>query len=150
MWHSLIIAVLCYVGLVTVSFSQERDFGLGAILGEPTGISAKRWVSQREAIDAGVAWSLRHEGYLHVHADYLWHFGNLLRTRQEVLPYVGAGGIILGRKHSTGAGIRLAGGITWQPVDTRIDVFMEVAPVFYLLPATEWGVSGGIGSRFYF
>jgi len=35
--------------------SQNSGVGLGVIVGEPTGISAKVWISNNSAFDAGVA-----------------------------------------------------------------------------------------------
>jgi len=40
------------------SVAQERGFGLGVIIGEPTGISAKLWTSPVNAFDFGLGWSI--------------------------------------------------------------------------------------------
>ena len=42
--------------LTSRAFSQSSGFGIGVIIGEPTGISLKHWMSQTTALDAGVAW----------------------------------------------------------------------------------------------
>ncbi len=60
--------------LASSAMAQDRGFGLGVILGEPTGLSGKYWTSSTNAIDGGLAWSFRHAGFFHVHADYLWHY----------------------------------------------------------------------------
>jgi hypothetical protein len=39
--------------------AQDSGFGLGIIIGEPTGISAKQWTGSRTAIDGAVAWSFQ-------------------------------------------------------------------------------------------
>jgi hypothetical protein len=36
---------------------EKNDFGLGIILGCPTGLSAKLWLSKSSAFDAATAWS---------------------------------------------------------------------------------------------
>ncbi|MCK4431244.1 MAG: hypothetical protein KAW19_08060, partial [Candidatus Aminicenantes bacterium] len=46
--------------------AQESGFGLGIILGEPTGISFKNWIGSRTAIDGGVAWSFGNNDSLHL------------------------------------------------------------------------------------
>src|SRR5262245_41316938 len=47
--------------------------GLGIIVGEPTGVSAKIWVGGNTALDAAAAWSFADEGALHLHGDFLAH-----------------------------------------------------------------------------
>ena len=42
---------------------------LGVILGEPTGLSAKYWMSQETALDFGAAWSFKGDGQFHLHVD---------------------------------------------------------------------------------
>jgi hypothetical protein len=130
--------------------AQGRGFGLGIIMGEPTGLSAKGWVSSRGAIDAGLAWSFRGQGFLHAHMDYLWHFQDVINTRHQLMPYVGLGGRIWGNNGRAIAGLRVAGGLSWLPADTPLDVFVEIAPVVDLTPETEASVNGGVGIRFYF
>src|SRR5690625_1978245 len=46
---------------------------LGFIVGEPTGISAKFWTSDRAAFDLGFAWSFSVQGSMHIHSHYLSH-----------------------------------------------------------------------------
>ncbi|KPK98018.1 MAG: hypothetical protein AMJ90_10080, partial [candidate division Zixibacteria bacterium SM23_73_2] len=54
-------------------FAQEDGFGLGVIVGEPTGICGKLWTSGRTAVDGAVAWSFEGESSVHLHADFLYH-----------------------------------------------------------------------------
>jgi hypothetical protein len=130
--------------------AQERGLGLGIIVGEPTGLSIKGWTSSRTAIDAGIAWSFRREGYMHAHVDYLWHFEDIINTRQQVIPYLGVGGRVLGREHSSRVGIRIAGGLAWLPQGAPLDVILEMAPIIDLAPETELSANVGIGVRFFF
>lgn len=37
--------------------AQDHGFGMGIILGEPTGLSAKAWTSNDNAFDFALAWS---------------------------------------------------------------------------------------------
>jgi len=136
--------------VVVTGAAQDRGFGLGVILGEPTGVSAKGWISSRTAFDAGLAWSFRRSGYLHVHADYLWHFADVVSTNQQVLPYIGIGGRIGARDNSAIVGVRVPFGISWIPTNAPIDVFLEIAPIVDLTPETDINANGGIGVRFYF
>lgn len=138
------------VMLSSMAVAQDRGFGLGIILGEPTGISGKYWTSSRNAIDGGLAWSFRNHGYFHAHADYLWHFSDLSQTRERFVPYIGIGGRIGAESESARLGVRIVGGIAFLPRNTPLDIFLEIAPILDLAPATEMRLNGGIGIRFFF
>jgi len=137
-------------GLHAISAAQDRGFGLGIILGEPTGISGKYWTSPRNAIDGGVAWSFRHRGFFHLHGDYLWHFMDAIKSTERFIPYVGVGGRLGAGRDDAVFGVRVSGGITFLPKGAPIDVFLEIAPILDLAPATELSANGGIGVRFFF
>lgn len=134
---------------VSAASGQERGFGLGIMLGEPSGINAKLWVSSQNAVDAGLAWSFRNDGYIHIHADYLWHFPHLISSTERLVLYAGIGGR-LGGGHDAIIGARIPIGIEWWPKDTPLDIFLELAPILDLVPATELSMNGGIGIRFFF
>jgi hypothetical protein len=137
-------------GLPVPSPAQDRGAGLGVIIGEPTGVSAKFWTSSHNAIDAAVAYSFRRRGYFHLHADYLWHFPNVIKSTERFPLYAGVGGRLGVGRGSSIFGIRIAGGIAYWVRDAPIEVFFELAPIVDLAPET--GVSGnaGIGARFFF
>jgi hypothetical protein len=130
--------------------AQQKGFGLGVIIGEPTGLSAKNWVSSRNAVDAGLAWSFRHSGFFHVHADYLWHTPRDSEVPGTLAFSVGAGGRLGVKPGSVLVGVRVPLGIVYWPRDTPLDFFLEVAPVLDLAPTTELSANGGIGARFFF
>ncbi len=129
--------------------AQDKGFGLGAIFGEPTGVSLKSWVSPDNAIDAGVAWSFKGDGYLHIHGDYLWHFRQAIHSDERFVPYAGVGGRI-GFSSSVVFGVRGVGGLAWWPRGVPLDVFAELAPVLDLAPSTGFSLMGGIGVRYFF
>ncbi len=145
--------LMLFAWLLLVSgycLAQNRGFGLGVILGEPTGVSAKAWLSARNAFDLGLAWSVRHDGFFHLHGDYLWHFPDAIRSTERFVPYLGLGGRFGARSHNALLGIRFVGGLAWWPRNAPIDVFAEIAPIMDLAPETELSANGGIGIRYYF
>ena len=145
----LVLAVFAFVVHVAAR-AQDRGFGLGVILGEPTGISGKYWVSTRNAIDGGMAWSFRNEGFFHLHADYLWHFPLQTHSAERFNFYTGVGGRFGAQAHDALLGVRFVGGFALWPRNTPIDIFVEFAPILDLVPATEMSANGGIGARFFF
>jgi len=122
--------------------AQEEGFGLGVILGEPTGICCKLWLSSRTAFAGAAAWSFNKGGNLHLHADYLLHsLGSKLGF------YYGVGGrakLDEDRK----VGLRLPLGIVYI-TESPIDVFLEVAPLLDLAPSTDFRVNAAIGFRYF-
>ncbi len=143
-WVSLLLAA----GLPAAA--QDRGFGLGLILGEPTGVSLKSWTGRRTAIDAAAAWSFDRDGSLHLHMDYLIHDFDLIRTRTGRLPvYYGIGGR-LRLEDKTRIGVRIPVGMCYIFDDAPFDIFLELGPVFDVVPRTELTVSGFIGFRYYF
>jgi hypothetical protein len=136
--------------IASACLAQDRGFGLGVILGEPTGLSGKYWTSSNNAIDAGMAWSFRKAGFFHVHADYLWHFPLQTETSERFTFYTGVGGRLGVVSHDALLGIRIVGGFAYWPKNTPLDIFVEIAPVVDLAPATELSANGGIGIRFFF
>lgn len=129
--------------------AQNRGLGLGLILGEPTGVSFKGWTGRRTAVDAAAAWSFDGNGSLHLHMDYLIHDFNLLRTRTGRLPvYYGIGGRVL-LQDKTRVGIRIPVGLSYIFEKAPFDVFVELGPVFDVVPRTEVTLAGFIGFRYY-
>jgi hypothetical protein len=122
--------------------AQEEGFGLGVILGEPTGICGKLWLSSRTAFAGAAAWSFNKNGNLHLHADYLFHsLGSKLGF------YYGVGGrakLDEDRK----VGLRLPLGIIYL-TESSVDVFFEVAPLLDLAPSTEFRLNAAIGFRYF-
>src|SRR5689334_6062579 len=81
-----LIPIILFLG-VGGGLAQERGFGIGVILGEPMGGSAKFWTNDKNAIDVGIGWSIGGDRFfsgkqkpysngsprVHYHADYLTH-----------------------------------------------------------------------------
>jgi hypothetical protein len=143
--------------------AQSRKFGLGVIVGEPTGLSAKLWTSNKNALAFGLGWSV--EGYrfngfdraydnatrTHIHIDYLWHSFYAISSNGQFPLFYGVGGRInTGPEYNGTFGVRGVIGIAWQPRDTPLDIFIEVVPTLNLISSTGFGIDAGIGARYFF
>lgn len=130
--------------------AQDHGFGMGIVLGEPTGLSAKLWTSSDNAFDFAAAWSFRGDGNLLLQADYVWHFFNLMPVSSGKLPlYIGIGGRVI-LADDPEFGVRIPVGIDYLFADAPIDVFLEIVPILDLSPETDFGVGGGLGIRYWF
>ncbi len=95
-------------------FAQDSGLGLGVIFGEPTGLSAKMWTSDRTALDAAVAWSFIGTGWLHIHTDFLVHNYDLIDVSEGALPvYLGLGAY-LGLSSELWFGARIPVGLAYH------------------------------------
>lgn len=133
----------------------QDAFGIGIIVGEPTGLSAKKWLSRSNAIDAGLAWSLNENARIQLHGDYLYHRVYLFETdsaREHVPVYFGVGGRVRfaeeGRDDQLGVRFPLGVGKTLS--NAPIEFFLEIVPILDLVPATSFDLNGALGARYYF
>lgn len=127
--------------------SRHSNTELGIIVGEPTGLSLKLWQSSSTAINGAVAWSFGRNESVHIHADYLKH-EPLEADRGSLALYYGIGARAL-FANRTKFGARIPLGLQYNIPSSRLSVFFEVAPIFDLVPATDFSVNGGIGIRYF-
>lgn len=139
--------------------AEGGPFGLGIILGSPTGVSAKLYLNKKNAVDAAVGFSLLGGSGIHVHADYLWHPIMLTADDAFYLPlYVGIGGRVWEHNRKSNdddfhLGVRGVVGILFDFRSVPIDVFLEAALVVDVLVDDDHGrigVNAGLGARYYF
>jgi hypothetical protein len=145
------IIALCLLFSVQVSVAQEHGFGIGVIIGEPTGFSAKLWTSPVNAFDFALGWSTAGGRQSNFHVDYLWHSFGTMHTSGRFPLYYGIGGrLITGPSNDASVAVRGVLGVAWMPRNTPIDIFLEVAPTVQLTSSTGFGIDAGIGARFFF
>lgn len=144
----IIFFVLGLFGLKVIA--QADGFGAGIILGEPTGLSGKLWLTEKTAVDGAIAWSMWDGGALHIHADFLVHSFNLINVSQGQLPlYFGIGPRIK-LAHDPWVGVRVPVGLAYLFGSAPLDVFLEIVPILDLIPATEFHFNSAIGVRYFF
>lgn len=142
-------------------FTANKSFGLGIMLGAPTGLSGKYYLSTDTAIDfgVGVVRRFRARDGVHIHADHLWHPAVLLEDSAFVMPiYFGVGARIFDfeeddRDDDVSVGVRVPAGIMIDFNNTPIDIFFELVFVMDFIVDRGNGYAdfgGAIGLRYYF
>lgn len=145
-------------------FEANKTFGLGLMIGAPTGLSGKYFLSSDRALDFGVGaiYGYRYGNGFHVHGDYLWHPVSLAHTEAFELPfYLGVGARIWSfgcgncTNNATAIGVRVPFGLSMDFNEAPIDIFFElvvVADVFVNYPGHGFGpdIDGAIGIRYWF
>jgi hypothetical protein len=136
--------------------AQSRGFGLGVIVGEPTGLSAKLWQTRRTALDFAAAWSFVDDTAFHLHTDFVWHRFDLIDVSEGQLPlYFGLGGRVKFRDDDRGdsdaeVGIRFPVGLDYLFASVPFDIFVEIVPILDLAPDTDVTLNASLGFRYWF
>jgi hypothetical protein len=140
--------------------ADKGTFGVGLILGEPTGVDAKIYLSDDRAIQLAVGGAFIASGY-QAHGDYVFHPWILQNRDTFVMPlYLGPGvrvidytGGINGASHLA-LGLRAVVGMLFDFKSVPLDVFLEVAGVgqyeFQAGKGFGLGLNVGAGVRYYF
>lgn len=156
-----VLITLC-VSLSSLPAYAVDGLGLGIIVGEPTGVSIKHWVSDRRAIDAAAAWSFSENDSVQLHADYLIHDFSLLRPEGlsgRMPVYAGLGLRLKLKDNDDGpgrnvdddlVGVRVPIGISYLFHESDVDIFAELVPVLDVAPDSDFDINAAIGARLYF
>jgi len=145
----LIILVIIFV--LNSNYAQQKGFGLGIIIGEPTGLSAKFWTSSETAINLGLGYSFTSSNsIIDFYGDYVFHNKNMLKAEETFVVFYGPGASLKIRENNSRLGVRGVIGILWFPSGINIDLFIEAAPILDIIPETKFDFAGGVGGRYYF
>ena len=165
---SLLAAIVRPAAATEVGYS--RKFGLGVVIGDPTGLSAKCWIAPTNALDFGLGFwgygvnnrcveqrNCTRYGYSNgtFNMDYLWQ-SNIVRGQAQLDWHIGAGGRAdlggrLQRRLLRPSRARAPLGLDLMFNNPGfLEVFFEIAPAFVLVPGFWFEIEGGLGVRFYF
>ena len=125
-----------------------REVDLGAVAGEPTGLSGKLWFDDWFAVDFGAGLDEGNAGFW---ADAVWHNWTLLPQPQggklgayvAVGPQIRAGG-------DARFGVRAMVGAALRPTAYPVELFAEAGPLFEFTQGGWLDAAGGVGARYRF
>jgi hypothetical protein len=141
-----------FIFFATPNNAQNKGFGIGLMIGQPTGFAAKNWMNGNNALDFALGFSFaRNYSGVNMHSDYLWHSYNAIQSSEKFVLYYGPGLSLRTGKDGNGQfGIRGELGLEWMSHSAPIDVFIEIAPVFNFIATTGFNVDASFGARYYF
>jgi hypothetical protein len=137
---------------------DKGAFGVGIVLGEPTGLCAKLYLDDDTAIQGGVGFNFYDSG-IQLNADFVLHPWIVQERDAFVLPlYIGPGVRFIQYKGARGEdehyalGLRGVFGMLFDFKEVPLDVFLEVAGVVEWDFTKDGGVALnlGAGARYYF
>ncbi len=162
--NSLYTIKIIILGLIVgANPNFAQTFGLGIILGSPTGFTGKVIFTKNSAFAVNLGWSLGEHPRLHITGDYQFLFPTVLRWQDDMTgeqreiksltPFLGIGGRMKIVENDRGEedlhlGMRLGGGAEYQI--HKFGIFLEIYPVVNIYPSTDFDLEGGLGCRFYF
>jgi hypothetical protein len=139
--------------------TEKGTLGLGIIIGEPTGITAKLYLEDDQAIQGAIGGSFIVDAW-QVNAEYVLHPWILQDRDTFVLPvYVGPGVRFMryneGRDSDNAhyaVGLRAVVGLLFDFKNVPLDVFVELGGVLEYDFSDGAGIGGNIGAgiRYYF
>ena len=137
-------------------YAQEKNIGVGFILGNPFGFTGKFFLDSQNAFDFGIG-DPPGDGY-YIYGDYLKHFSDIF-TVKELLSYIGIGpGFHHYEKEyrnkedeeENRLEARMPFGLEYLTPKVPLGIFLELVPSLRFVPDIDFHLRGGLGARFYF
>jgi hypothetical protein len=139
---------------------EKGSLGVGIMIGEPTGLAAKLYLQDDQAVQGALGFTFVSGGF-QAHADYVFHPLILEEREAFTMPaYVGPGVRLM--QHAAGrdgdddfrVGARVVAGMLFDFKEIPLDVFVEVAGVVecWFKDGEEWNpaLNAAAGARYYF
>jgi len=121
----------------------NSEFGLGLVIGEPSGLNAQFFWGPKSAVDVTAAWSWN--DWFMTTADFQV-YDYIGDAPREWRWYYGLGGCLAVPEKDDGIlGIRIPLGIKYHIPHSQVDLWAEVAPALQVIPDTEAEFHGGLG-----
>lgn len=142
--------------LLTSTVVFAKNFGLGVVLGNPTGISANYMLGGNKSIDGALAFDLNGDDHFHIHSTYLFRHPKSLELDSVKMGWfwgVGAKFRTHDDRHGDNdyrLGPRGSIGINYIFPKAPVEIFGEIALIMNVIPKTDTDVDAGIGLRYYF
>ena len=130
--------------------AEGGPFGLGLIVGQPTGVTGAFQLSDRTAIDAAVGFGWVRDRDFYVHVEFLYFLPTLVSgSSVDLSAYLGIGGFFFAH-NDPGFGARAPFGLSLDFKSVPLQIFGELSLLLALTPGTDLDVRGAIGFRYYF
>lgn len=147
-----IITLLSLLGFSSMAYADGGRVGLGVVGEDPSGLTLKYKLSQRQALDFRLGLDGFGNDFLLVQGNYLVNVVYLAQGNDFSLPlYIGGGAtfFFFGGEGALVAA-RLPIGIDFEFAQAHLDVFIEIAPQLVISPGFTPFIDGAVGVRYFF
>ncbi len=163
----LIVAIFSSTPAAHAETPSAGKWGLGLMLGNPTALTGKYWISPKYSVDAGLGFGP--SNWTMLFGDFHWNlpgvFGSSTKFVSQLNGYVGIGAgfstwsrttfcnrWVCDSTRDSGTALFIRGpfGVEWLPGSPPLGVFLELAPFITLTPVTNSSIDLAVGIRYYF
>ncbi|HKJ69175.1 MAG TPA: hypothetical protein VKA68_14550 [bacterium] len=148
----LVVVVLLCCTVPGLSIAQQEGIGIGAQIGDPTGVSIRIPHAESRSLNFTAAWTFRERSYLTLQADYVFYDYDIVKPEdlEGELPLYYGLGVHTEFEAENQLGVRVPVGLAYLFAEVPLDLFFEIAPVVTLFPRTGFTFQGGLGIHYYF
>lgn len=130
--------------------AESGAFGLGLIIGQPTGLTGAYELSENTAIDAALGLAIFDDRDFYVHVEFLYFLPTLVNAGDfDLRAYLGIGGWLVTHNDAV-FGARAPFGLSLDFNSVPLQIFLEASVLIALAPDTGGDVRGALGFRYYF
>lgn len=132
--------------------ADHGPFGIGLVVGQPTGLTMELELSEHTAIDAAVGLDLFDERRFYFHLEFLYFLPTLVTADSlSLAAYLGVGGFIVDHPDRLGLGVRAPFGLSLEFTAVPLEIFLEIALHVRLVPdGPDFDPGAALGFRYYF
>jgi hypothetical protein len=143
-------ALFLSLGVARAEFTVPEGFGLGFMLGAPSGLSASLPIGANNAFNFVAGYELVHRPNLVVTGNYVWHRRDLIQVEVGKCSFYYGPGARLRISSDPEVGLQAVVGIDYFFEGTPIQALFEIGPGINILPDTRPNATAGLGLRYFF
>lgn len=142
--------------LILIAQKSFADVALGAVLGDPSGLSARVGIDGQHSAEGALAYNSGTNSGLHFHLTYLRDNARSFATKEGPIElFYGLGFRLVSVDKGKYDGDTLFGpraplGLLYSFKDPQVEVFGEIAMTLDVVPRTDIDLDVGIGLRIKF
>ncbi|UOF02223.1 hypothetical protein [Bdellovibrio reynosensis] len=142
--------------VLMIYHSAQAEVAVGAVLGDPTGLSARTAIDGQHSVDGALAYNSGTYSGLHLHLTYLRDRARTFATTEGPIElYYGLGlrliSVDKGKYDGdTALGPRAPLGLVYHFKNPNVEVFGEIALALDVVPRTDVDLDVGVGVRLRF
>ncbi len=154
--YILTVLTIAFLLAAPTSHAAAKRFGLGVVIGDPTGLSGEYRLSKSRSIDGALAWNSWGHESLVIQSTYLiYKRGALNLDATPIDFYFGLGFVLISREHwhdhdEIRFGPRVPAGLSHTFVSSPIQIFGELSLALHLIESTAVDIGFGLGIRYFF